>query len=102
MNDAVADSVDLLHGGYNAVLGVGKLVDNSGNRLGMGGHCNILIKYGLAAYQGAVLKVTVEADTLAKALSHYRLGLHVDELVLQGRTACVDYKNYHSDIPFLL
>ena len=90
MNDAVADSVDLLHGGYNAVLGAGKLVDN------------ILIKYGLAAYQGAVLKVTVEADTLAKALSHYRLGLHVDELVLQGRTACVDYKNFHSDIPFLL
>ena len=102
VNDAVADSVDLLHGGDNAVLGAGELVDNSRNCLCVGGHCNILIKYGLAAYQGAVLKVTVEADTLAKALSHYRLGLHVDELVLQGRTACVDYKNFHSDIPFLL
>ena len=47
VNDAVADSVDLFHGGYNAVLGAGKLVDNSGNRLSVGGHCNILIKYGL-------------------------------------------------------
>ena len=51
---------------------------------------HVLIGQDVAAYQGAVLKVTVEADTLAKALSHYRLGLHVDELVLEGRT-CLLY-----------
>ena len=102
VNDAVADSVDLLHGGDNAVLGAGELVDNSGNCLCVGGHCKILIKYGLAAYQGAVLEVAVDADALAKALSHDRLGLHVDKLILQGRAACVDNKNFHSDIPFLL
>ena len=102
MNDAVADSVDLLHGGDNAVLGAGELVDNSGNCLCVGGHCKILIKYGLAAYQGAVLEVAVDTDALAKALSHDRLGLHVDKLILQGRAACVDNKNFHSDIPFLL
>ena len=102
MNDAVTDSVDLLHGCDDAILGAGELVDDCGNSLGVGGHCKILVEYGLAAYQRAVLEVTVDTDALAKALSHDRLGLHVDELVLQGRAACVDNKNFHSKFPFLL
>ena len=102
VNDAVTDSVDLLHGGDNAVLGAGELVDNSGYCLCMSGHCKILVEYGLAADQRTVLEVAVDADTLAKTLSHDGLGLHVNKLILQRRAACVDNKNFHSNIPFLL
>ncbi len=102
VNDAVTDGVDLLHGCDNAVLGAGELVDDGCYCLGMGGHCDVLVEYGLAADQRGVLEVTVKADALAQTLSHDRLGLHVDQLILQGRAACVDNKNFHSKFPFLL
>ena len=102
VNDTVADSVNLLHGADNAVLGTGKLVNNRCNCLGVSGHGKIFIENGLAAYQRTVLEVAVDADTLAETLSHYGLGLHIDQLVLQRGAACVDNKNLHYKIPFLL
>ena len=102
VDDTVADSVDLLHGADNTVLGTCELVDNSCNSLSVGGQSNVLVEDGLAADQRAVLEVTVDTDALAKTLSHDRLGLHVDKLVLQRGAACVDNKNLHYKIPFLL
>ena len=102
VNDTVTDSVDLLHGADDAVLGACELVDDCRNSLGVSGQGNVLIENGLAADQRAVLEVTVDTDALAKALGHDRLGLHVDKLVLQRGAACVDNKNLHYKIPFLL
>ena len=70
VDDAVANSVDFLHGGNNAVLGAGELVDDRGDSLGVGGQGDILVKHGLAADKRAVLEVTVDADTLAETLCH--------------------------------
>ena len=45
----------------------------------------------------------VDADALAVALGHDRFPIHIDQLILQRRTACVDNQNLHvfSSIPFL-
>ena len=90
MDDAVADGVDLLHGGHDTVLLARQLLDDGGDRLGVGGHGDVLVEDRLAADQRAVLQVTVDPDPLAKALGHDLLGLHVDELILQRRAAGVD------------
>ena len=102
VNDTVTDSVDLLHGGHDTVFLAGELLDDSSYCLGMGGKGDILVEYGLIADEGAVLEMTVDADTLAETLCHYLFGLHVDELILEGGAACVDNKNLHYKIPFLL
>ena len=60
----------------------------------------IVGKYGLAAYQRAVLEVAVDADALTQPLCHDLLVGHVDELVLEGGAACVNNKNFHVSYPF--
>ena len=101
VNDAVTDGVDLAHGSDNTVLSAGELVDDGGDRFGMGRKREILIEDGLAADQRGVLQMTVDADALAEALRHDLLGLHVDQLILQRRTACVDDQNFHVMCSFL-
>ena len=66
----------------------------------MGGHRNILIEHRLAADKRSVLEVSVNTDTLTKTLGQKRLGLHVDELVLEGGAARVNNKNFHYYYPF--
>ena len=100
VNHAVADSVDLLHGGNNAVFRAGQLLDDSCDSLRVGWHRDVLIEDGLAAYQRAVLEVAVDADALTQPLCHDLLVGHVDELVLEGGAACVDNKNFHVSYPF--
>ena len=95
VDNAVTDSVDLLHGGDNTVLCACELVNNGCDSLRMGGHRNILIEHRFAADQRSMLEVTVYTDTLAKTLSQGRFGLHVDELVLEGGASRVDNKNLH-------
>ena len=90
VDDAVADGVDLLHGADNTVFGAGELLNDRGDGLGMGGHGDVLIEDGLAADQGGVLEVAVDADPLAQALGHDLFGLHVDELILERGAAGVD------------
>ena len=95
VDDAVADSVDLAHALHDAVLCAGQLVDDRGNGLGVGRQGDVLVEHGLAADERGVLQVTVDADALAQALGQDGLGLHVDELVLQGRASGVDDQNFH-------
>ncbi len=102
MDNAVAHRVDLLHGGHNAVLGAGELVDNSGDSFRMSGHGDVLVEYGLITHQRAVLEMTVDTDALAKTLGHHILSLHINELILERGAACVDNKNFHVIFPFLL
>ena len=101
VNHTVTDRVDLAHGSDNTVLGAGELVDDRGDCFGMGRKRKIFIEDRLAADKRGVLQMTVDADTLAEALGHDLLGLHVDQLILQRRTACVDDQNFHVMCSFL-
>ena len=100
MNHTVADCVDFLHGGNNAVLLAGQLLNDSGNRLRVGGHGKVFVEDALAANQRAVLEVAVDTDALAKALGHDLLSLHVNQLILERGTAGVDNQNFHVSFPF--
>ena len=100
VDDTVADGVDLLHGGDHTVLGAGQLVDDRSDGLGVGGHRQVFVKDRLAADERGVLEVAVDADALAQTLGQNVFGLHVDQLILQGRAAGIDDKNFHSQIPF--
>ena len=44
----------------------------------------------------------LHADALAVALAEHLLGLHVDELILQGRAAGVDDQNFHVPTSFVV
>ena len=100
VDDPVTHRVDLLHGVDHAVLGAGQLVDDGGNGLGVGGHGHVLVEDLLALHQRGVLQVAVDADALAETLGQHGLGLHINELILQGRAACVDDENFHKSFPF--
>ena len=100
VDDAVTDSVDLLHGADNAVFGRGELVNDCGNGLGMSGESNVLVEHGFVADQRSVLQMAVDADTLAEAFGQKLLIVHIDELILEGGAACVDNKNFHYLFPF--
>ena len=102
VNNAVADSVDLLHAGDNTVLGAGELINDRGNGFGMSGHGDIFVEHRLIADERGVLEVTVDAYALAQTLCQDTLGVHVEELVFQRGAAGVDDKNFHGLVPFLL
>ena len=101
VDHAVTDRVDLGHRGDNAVFRAGQLVDNGGNGFGMRRERKILVEDGLSADQRAVLEVPADADALAEALGKNLFGFHIDQLVFQGRAACVDHKNFHVAFSFL-
>ena len=90
----VAHRLDLLHGAHHAVGRVHQGVQHRLNGLGMGGHSHVLGVDGLLA-GGLVGKFPVDADALAQALGQHLLAVGVQQLVLQGRAAGVDYKNFH-------
>jgi len=99
-DDAVTDSVDLLHGGDNADLGIGEDLGQMLDSIGMGVEGGL--SGGLLAI-GFILKSSVDADALIKALGHDAFGIHIDQLILQRRTAGVDNKNVHcSCTPILI
>jgi len=95
VDQTMADCVYFLHGGHHTVFGAGELVDDCGNGLGVSGHGHVLIELGLAAHKGSVLQMAVDAYALAQTLGQNFLRFHVDELILEGRTACVDNKYLH-------
>ena len=102
MDHTVADGIDLGHRGDNTVFRTGQLVDDSRDRLGMGRQGKILVEDGLVAEQRAVLQMPADADALAEALGKNLLGLHIDQLVFEGRAAGVNHKNFHFCFPFFL
>ena len=100
VDNAMTDSVDLFHGLHNAVFLARELFDDGGDSLGVRRHGDVLVENALPADERGVLEMTVDAYALAQTLGHDLLGLHVDQLVLQGRAARIDNKNFHC-IPFL-
>ena len=90
----VAHRLDLLHGADYAVGGVHQGVQHGLDGLRMGGHGHVLGVDGLLA-GGLIGEFAVDADALAQALGQHRLGVGVQQLVLQGRAAGVDYQNFH-------
>ena len=96
VHHAVTHSVDLLHGADHAVLFIHQRVQHGLNGLGVGRHGHIHGVQGLLAlHLGLVGELAVDADALAQALGQQHAGLGVEQLILQGRTACVDDENVH-------
>ena len=96
VHHAVTHSVDLLHGADHAVLFIHQCVQHGLNGFGVGGHGHIHSVQGLLAlHLGLVGELAVDADALAQALGQQHAGLGVEQLILQGRTACVDDENVH-------
>ena len=92
----VAHSVDLLHGADHAVLGVHQRVEHGLDGFGVGGHGHVHGVQGLLAlHLGLIGELAVDADALAQALGQQHAGFRVEQLILQGRTACVDDENVH-------
>ena len=101
VNNAVADRVDLLHGGDHAVLLIDKRVQHSLNGLAVSGHGDGSgLDSFLAGQLGLVGEQTVDADTLAQTLGKQLARSGVEQLILQGRRTCVDDQNIHKYTPF--
>ena len=101
VNNAVADRVDLLHGGDHAVLLIDKRVQHSLNGFAVSGHGDGSgLDSFLAGQLGLVGEQTVDADTLAQTLGKQLARSGVEQLILQGRRTCVDDQNIHKYTPF--
>ena len=101
VDDAVADSVDLLHGADDAVLLVDERVQHGLDGLVVGGHGDGSGLDGfLAGKLGLVGEQTVDADALAQTLRQQLACGGVEQLILQGRRTCVDDQNIHKYTPF--
>ena len=101
MDDAVADSVDLLHGADDAVLLVDERVQHGLDGLAVGGHGDGSGLDGfLAGKLGLIGEQTVDADALAQTLRQQLARGGVEQLILQGRRTCVDDQNIHKYTPF--
>ena len=62
----------------------------------MGGHSHVYgVQHLLALHLGLIGELAVDADALAQTLGQQHAGLGIEQLVLQGRTACVDDENVH-------
>ncbi len=68
VNDAVPHSADFGHAAHNAVFLAGEFINDSCDGLGVGGRLTSSLKTA-CAHQGGVLKVSVKANALAKALA---------------------------------
>ena len=99
VENTVTYCIDFIHACNYTVLSTYKLVENSCDSFGVCGESHIFIEYGLTVYHGCVLEVTVNTDTLAQTLCDDGLVVHIEELILKGRAACVDNKNFHLSLP---
>ena len=92
-DDAVADGVDLIHGGNDARLLIDELTKDEGDGLGVVGQL-LLDDEGLAVCLVGELAAG-DADALAPALGEHGLVLHVDELIFERGTPRIDDENFH-------
>ena len=103
VDDAMADGTDLVHGGDDAVFRVGQRAQHLADRLGVGGHRQLLrVADGSAGQLRLIGKAAVKADALAQPLRQKHTRLRVEQLVLQRRASCVDYKYIHGCVSFSL
>ena len=91
----MAHSGDLGDGVDDLAFAGGQDFDDLGKGFGMGGEVAILF----FADAGVGLigdETSFDADALAVALGNDVLIFHVDELLLHGRTSCIDDQDFHS------
>ena len=95
MYQTMTNGIDFIHALYNADLGIGKGIDYQLDGIGMIlkgiGKLNRLPAGGLVGH------CAVNADTLAQTFGDNITALGIHELILEGRTACVDNQNLHCD-----
>ena len=97
VQDAVADSVDLVNGLDNAVLRIDQNGHDRLDRFLMGGHGDVLFHL-LAACGNLVRQTAVQTDTLTQTLGGDVAGVRVHELVLEAGAASIDNQNVHTSI----
>ena len=91
----MAHSGDLGDGVDDLAFAGGQDFDDLGKSLGVGGE--IAVCLCVDAGIGLVGdKTAFDADALAVALGNDVLIFHVDELILHGRTSCIDDQDFHS------
>ena len=81
VNNTVADSIDFLHGGNNAVYGARQLINNSCNGLSMGREVDVFIEDFFAFHQRGVLQMPADTDSFTETFCQNGLRLHVDQLI---------------------
>ena len=92
--DTMTNSINFGHGLDNAPLLVNQDVDDSADCIGMILHRNVCLVLFFLVRVG-VGQTTINTNSLAQALSQNSLVVHVEELILQGRAARIDYQNIH-------
>ena len=98
MEHAVPHRADLRNVVERALLFIEHGAEHQFHRLLMGGH--ILFDDEFPAVEGLLREhAALEGDALAHALQHDTFVFHIDELVLQRRTARVDNQDLHRRSP---
>lgn len=91
---SVSYRADFVRGLDCAVNGIDHRFEHKLDGLGVILHVLLYVEH--SAVSGLLGEFTaVERDTLAKSFEDCLLGFHVDELVFERRTACVDNENFH-------
>ena len=94
MEHAMSHRVYLTHVLYYADLGIRKNLQNHGDSVLVILHVLLLLVLvalgGLVGDHGAGYSYA-----LTDALCYHAAVIEIDELILQGRAACVDYENFH-------
>ena len=94
LHHAVADGGYLVQAFQHAVLRIDQSVLDLLEGGGMILHIHVLMQLS------AVLRFVGEhtrlhADPFTVSLAQHLFGIHIDQLILQRRAACVDYENFH-------
>ena len=97
VQDAVADSVDLVDGLDHAVFRVDQNGHDSLDGFLVGGHRDVLLIL-LAGSRDLVVQTAVKTDALAETLGGDDAGIRVHELILEAGAASVDNQYIHSSI----
>ena len=102
MQHAVADRADFLHVRDYAVILVHQRfqnqLDGGGVILEAGVHDELLFAVP-AVFMGEL--AGIHADALGQTLGDDQLGVHIDQLELQGRGTGVDDENFHASFSFV-
>ena len=95
----VTNCVDFFHGFYNAVFRVCQSIQN--HFYGYAVIFLVVIEDNCIFTSGLVFQSgTFDTDSFAQTFCQYAFCFHVDQLILQGRAAAIQYKNFHFFLSF--
>ena len=95
----MANCVDFLHGFHNTVFGVCQCIQNHFNGYAVV-FLIIIEDNGFFAGRLMFQSGAFDTDSFTQAFCQYVFCFHVDQLILQGRAAAVQYKNFHFFLSF--